>query len=346
VDAMMLVPLNRGFILLRLAALLFGLWAVHCAPAIAQKKPERFWLAGRYDGNRVLVYFDAVDFHGTMSSNARKIAPPVVDNFFEPVELAAGYIARFQNAPDSQHFAIGDRYDLLAGNGFILTIKLTTLLGCEPDEAGDNDSFIGALAKVEDKEIWGVLTKGYFVVRRREESQRHAAKPIPKAGMSSAKFAVLLDQPVRFDVEAKIMGLLNSRMTMEATAEERKTIGNASPALKVQSFQLADGSLRYYARAEWDSAKDPTGLSSYLLAAWISPLPTPHILSVEKQTSSYGGINDGAPNLLNVIDLGNGKTGVIVAIRGDDSLALILAEYHDGLSVQKMPILQSIGAGE
>jgi len=121
---------------------------------------------------------------------------------------------------------------------------------------------------------------------------------------------------------------------------------STSPALKVQSFQLADGSLRYYARAEWDSAKDPTGLPNYLLAAWILPLPTPHILSVEKQTSSYGGINDGAPNLLNVIDLGNGKTGVIVAIRGDDSLALVLAEYHDGLSVQKMPILQSIGAGE
>ena len=114
----------------------------------------------------------------------------------------------------------------------------------------------------------------------------------------------------------------------------------------MQSFQLADGSLRYYTRTERDNDKDPKGLSSYLLAAWIAPLPTPHVLSAEKQTSSYGGINDGAPNLLNVIDLGNGKTGIIVAIRGDDSRALILAEYHDGLSVQKMPILQSIGAGE
>ena len=28
--------------------------------ALAQTPPERFWLAGRYDWNRVLIYFDAV----------------------------------------------------------------------------------------------------------------------------------------------------------------------------------------------------------------------------------------------------------------------------------------------
>jgi hypothetical protein len=44
--------------------------------------------------------------------------------------------------------------------------------------------------------------------------------------------------------------------------------------------------------------------------------------------------------------LGNGKTGIIVAIRGDDSAELTLAEYHDGLNVRKMPVLQSLGAGE
>ncbi len=281
-----------------------------------------------------------------MSSNSRKLTPPVADGFFDPVELPAGYVARFQNAPRTEHFAIGDRYDFLVGNGIIRTIKLTTLLGCETDEGVGNDSFFGALATVEEKQIWGLLTKSYFAVRRHEESQGHAATPIPKAGVDSAKFAVLLDEPVRFDIEAKIMNLLNSRMSVETAAEERKAIRNASPTLKVQSVQLADGSLRYYARAEWDSGKDPTRLSSYLHAAWIAPLPTPHILSVEKQTSSYGGINDGAPNLLNVVDLGNGKTGIIVAFRRDDSTELPLAEYHDGLNVRKMPVLQSIGAGE
>jgi hypothetical protein len=44
--------------------------------------------------------------------------------------------------------------------------------------------------------------------------------------------------------------------------------------------------------------------------------------------------------------LGNGKTGVILNVRGEDSMELLLAEYRDGLTVQKMPVIQSIGAGE
>jgi hypothetical protein len=100
---------------------------------------------------------------------------------------------------------------------------------------------------------------------------------MPKARVASAKFAVLFDQPVRFDVEAKIMDLLNPRMSAESTAEERKTIGNASPALKVQSFQLADGSLRYYARAEWHSRKDPTGFVELLARGLDSATTDPHL---------------------------------------------------------------------
>src|SRR5712692_7342201 len=142
------VPVNRKFIALRLASLLFGLLAVHSTPTFGQREPERFWLAGRYDGNRVVVYFDAVKFKGTMLSNASKIAEPVADGFFDPVELPASYIARFQNTPNAEHFAIGDRYDLLLGNGTIATIKLTTLVGCETDEGVGNDSFIGALGTV------------------------------------------------------------------------------------------------------------------------------------------------------------------------------------------------------
>jgi hypothetical protein len=63
-------------IVLRLASLLFGLLAMRSAQTFGQNAPERFWLAGRYDGNRVVVYFDAVKFGGTLSSNARKIAHP------------------------------------------------------------------------------------------------------------------------------------------------------------------------------------------------------------------------------------------------------------------------------
>ena len=341
---MSILSVNTKFLLLRLAPLLFGLWAALCNPTFAQKSAERFWIAGRYDGDRVVVYFDVVQFQGTMSTNARKIAPPVVQAFFDPVELPASYVSQFQKRPDAEHFAIGDRYDLLLGNGIIRTIKLTTLLGCETDEAIGNDSYIGALATVQDKDAL-LLTKGYFAVRRHEEAQSHTAK-LPKTGAQSAKYAVLLDEPIPFDAEAKIVDLLNSRMKSETTDAERKTLRNDSPALKVQSFQLADGSLRYYARAKWASVKDSTGMSDYMLAAWLTPLPTLRILAVEKRTSPYGGIIDGVPDLLNVVGLGDGKTGVIVNIRGGDSIELRLAYYQDGANVQEMPVIQSIGTGE
>jgi len=342
----MLVPHNKTFTFLRLAALLLGLWSLQCTPTFGQKNPERFWLAGRYDGNRVVVYFDAVKFEGTMSSNARKIAPPVAGAFFEPDELPASYIAQFQKVPNAEHFAIGDRYDLLVGNGIIATIKLTTLVGCETDEPVGNDSFIGALGIVENKNLFGLLTKAYYAVRRHQDAQADRAAKGLKPHHDSVKYAVLLDEPVRFDVEARLAELLTSRMKTEATDAEQRTIGNVSPAMKVQSFQVADGSLRYYVRAEWDSGKDPTGLSSYLLAAWVIPLPTLRILAVEKRTSPYGGINDGVPDLLNVVGLQNGKTGIILHIRGEDSAELSLVDYQDGINVKKMPVIQSIGAGE
>ena len=342
--AMTILSVNKRFSLLRLVPLFFGLWVAHCTPTFAQKTAERFWIAGRYDGNRVVVYFDAVQFQGTMAPNARKIAPPVVQAFFEPVELPFTYVTQFQKKPDAEHFAIGDRYDLLLGNGIIRTIKLTTLVGCETDEAIGNDSYIGALGTVQDKDAL-LLTKGYFAVRRHEEAQSHTAK-LPKTGAQSAKSAVLLDEPVPFDVEEKVMDLLNSRMKSETADAERKTIRNDSPELKVQSFQLADGSLRYYARAKWTSVKDSTGMSDYLLAAWLTPLPTLRILAVEKRTSPYGGINDGVPDLLNVVGLEEGKTGIIVNIRGGDSIELRLAYYQDGANVQEMPVIQSIGTGE
>jgi hypothetical protein len=69
---MMIAPGYRKLIVVRLAVLLLGLLALHTTPTFGQNGPERFWLAGRYDGNRVVVYFDAVKFEGTMSSNQHR----------------------------------------------------------------------------------------------------------------------------------------------------------------------------------------------------------------------------------------------------------------------------------
>ena len=133
-------------------------------------------------------------------------------------------------------------------------------------------------------------------------------------------------------------------MKLAATAAERRLAGGVAPALKVQSFQVADGSLRYYVQADWKSGKETDRQQPYALAAWISPLPTLHVLAVEKRTSPYGDL--GLPDLLNVVDLGAGRTGIIVRIEGLDSRDLKLAEYRDGAPIKSLRVFQSVGAGE
>jgi hypothetical protein len=53
-----------------------------------------------------------------------------------------------------------------------------------------------------------------------------------------------------------------------------------------------------------------------------------------------------APELFNVLDLGDGRTGIIVQFLGGDSRALDLLEYRDGISLARMHVLQSISFGE
>jgi hypothetical protein len=45
--------------LLFACSLLLSLLESHKVTILTQAAPERFWLAGRYDGNRIIVYFDA-----------------------------------------------------------------------------------------------------------------------------------------------------------------------------------------------------------------------------------------------------------------------------------------------
>jgi hypothetical protein len=56
--------------------------------------------------------------------------------FFCPVKLPASYIAHFQKAPNMEHFALGDKYDVVQDGSSILTVTVTTLIGFESDEGG------------------------------------------------------------------------------------------------------------------------------------------------------------------------------------------------------------------
>jgi len=154
--------------LAHLTVLFIGITTAQCAPTHAQARPDRFWLAGRYDGNRVIVYFDAVKFNGTLPTNARKLAPPLAERFFDPVELPASYVARLQKGRDAEHFTLGGKYDLLLDYGKIATVTLTTLVGTETDEQVGNDSFIGALATLDDEDV-PYLRESHYALRRHQE---------------------------------------------------------------------------------------------------------------------------------------------------------------------------------
>jgi hypothetical protein len=168
----------------------------------------------------------------------------------------------------------------------------------------------------------------------------------PKSRAEYLKYATLKAEPVRFDIETRIVEILNQRMKLEATEVERRVAGEVPPAVNVQSFELAGGSRRYYVRAEWKSGTEPKGTSTFVLAVWVTALPSFHILAVEKRSSPYDGIEDGLANLLNVVDLGDGRTGIIVHLAGGDSTQLDLKKYRDGTNLHQMDTLQSISTGE
>ena len=222
----------------------------------------------------------------------------------------------------------------------IATVTLTTLVGFESDEGVGNDSFIGALATLEkDKQDWLYFMKGYLVVRRHREQQGGAAKAHQSIRTA---YAHLLEEPVRFDIQSKIVGLLEDRMrTIAANDPKCRAAENVSPSFAVQQFHLADGSLRYYARAGWKSEKGSRANLICGLGAWIAPLPTLHVEALESRAGF-----EYLPDLLNVIDLGDGNTAIVASEHGDDSGSLRLVEYRDGVDLSHMRTLQSIGAGE
>src|SRR2546423_12359758 len=125
---MMRTPAKKAFCVLRLTALLLGASVVYSGSVMGQSQTEQFWLGGRYDGNRVVVYFDKVKFKGTMSPVVKTIPPPVADGFFSPTELPPSYLARFLTSRNVEHFAIGDRYDVLTGRS-ARVMTLTSLVG-------------------------------------------------------------------------------------------------------------------------------------------------------------------------------------------------------------------------
>jgi hypothetical protein len=322
--------------LLRLIALLLGIISLQPCILLAQTQPERFWLAGRYDRTRIIIYFDAVKFNGTLPATAKKLVPEAV-RFFEAVGISEKFIAPFQKAPSSEHFAVGDQYNLILEENHVATVSLTTLIGCETDEGVGNDSFIGALATLNEDDL-PYFRKDYYALRRHLAGRQKPTAEIPDVWVR------MENEPVEFNAQSQIVALLTDRMKTLATNAQRQRAEATSPVFQVQAFRVSDGTLRYYARAFWKPEKD-SDRTGCALAAWVAPSPTLHILALEKRTCGYDDFECVVPNLLNVLNL-DGKTGLVVATQGDESAGLALVEYSDGMDLTHMRTLQSFGAGE
>jgi hypothetical protein len=328
-----------------LAILALAVTAVRSIPTDAQAPMPRFWLAGRYDGNRVVIFFDAVKFKGTVPATARTLARPATLGFLSQQELTANYVAQLPRQAGAERFRVGDQYDLRLGDGRIATVTLTTLVGYVSDDEDDDPSYIGALAKVNEPTAL-VGKRSYYALQRHDSSKAASRKLEPTAASSSLNpesgtFASLFEEPVRLDLEMQIAALVSERMRMMATAEEQSRAKNLAPTLAVQAFRLADGGLRYYARAEWRRDDEAEGLPTFALGAWIAPAPELRILAVEEITSPYGFVDE-LPDLLNVVDLGGGRTGIIVNIFGPGDSKLGLWEYRDGADLSRMRLFQSL----
>jgi hypothetical protein len=308
-----------------------------------QAPPEHFWIAGRYDGNKVIVYFDAVKFGNTYPRDAQSIAPPVAAGFLGPVELSAEYIARFQKSPTAERFSVGDKYDVLSPCP-ATPVTLTKLVGAESDEPTGNDSYIGALAAFGSDEDAAIAFSGggnYLVLGRHHEIPQPASsfqRPQSCAGLGV--------DPVPFDTQSLIVRLLTQQMETMATDSEKQQAERISPLFDVHAFYLADGKRRYYARIEWASGADQNFKVLCALAAWIAPEPSLHVLASESRDSRYEGLDSAVPELLNVADLGDGRTAIIMSVIGLDSAYTDLFEYADGSDLRHMRKIQSIGAGE
>jgi len=334
--------------LLRLAALVLVVPFAGLLPAAAQSPSPRFWLAGRYDGNHVIVFFDAVKFKGTVPRTARSLAVPTTPGFLFQKELPASYIAQFTRKAGTEQFHTGDQYDLLLGDGRITTVTLTTVVAYISDDEDDDPSYVGALAKVYDATAL-VGPQGYYVLQRHDPGTagRKAQPSSASATLltASGSFASLFEEPVRFDLQMQIATLLTERVGAAATAEEQEQIRNLAPTLAVDAFRLADGELRYYARAEWRAEDRHGGPPILAIGAWIGPQPELKILALERITSPYGFLDE-LPQLLNVIDLGGGRTGIIANISEPGDSRLALWEYHDGADLGHMRIFQSLVTDE
>lgn len=301
----------------------------------AQATADRFWLAFRYDTSEVLIYFGAVKFGSTTVNGSVKIPAPIITHFpFPPIGLASGHVRRFQTARGAERFSIGDQYDLLLGNGRVSSVTLTRYVGFLSDEEVGNESYIGALARVPEADR--PFLRGYQAVTRHQDDLGASTAP---AGASATPFAALAGTPADGRTTARVVADVRARIGRVTTSQLRPMALRGPATLEsIQQFRTVGGAVRFLVSVTFDGCR---------AVALLGESPTPAFAVDEYAYDRCDRAESGQPpRLVNVIDLGRTRTGLIVDQRGVAGLAISLVEYRDGRPLSKLPVLQLLAVGE
>jgi hypothetical protein len=138
--------------------------------------------------------------------------------------------------------------------------------------------------------------------------------------------------------------MLTDRMKADPSIAPTGEAERISPAFVIQPFTLADGSLRYHVQAEWRAGRESGYDLLHTFAAVVASGPTLRILVTEQLTFDRSAVSE--QKVLSVVDLGRGRTGIVVSFRGYESLVLRLVEYRDGVRLSDMRVLQNVSTAE
>ena len=270
---------------------------------------ERFWIAARYDATQFVTYFEPVHF-GTLPTRDNQLVQPRTPDFFGPRPIATADLERVRPVA-GEPFKIGGRYDVLAADGGVVPMVLTSLVKFHTDEGIGNDSYIGALGRVAPPDL--TKLRGNYVVVRRPDS------PVLARGSRAG----LTEGPVASAVAAKLLAIVGGTRVIAA-----------------QPFTTAGGDARQFVLASVGTGRDcRTRLT------WLTGQPESRILGTEDRpycgSALYAGLR-----LRAVIDMGYGRTGLVVVLQSAGSREVKLVEYQDGLKLEEMRVWQTISVGD
>lgn len=117
--------------------------------------------------------------------------------------------------------------------------------------------------------------------------------------------------------------------------------GDTASNRRLQAFATATGDRRYFVIGRSGPAD-----SCATLRAWLGPAPALHVIAADRIPYCDDETLADGTEILNVVDLGRQRTGLIVILRGGAGMALKLVQYQDGRDLEQMRRWQTISYGD